>query len=90
MRTNRQEHQHFLENMIIKLLKEGGDPHRVRPNPPFITQSMALRDNHEWQALKSIRTCFMCRKDYKERGFRLKISGNALRTPRIKGGRRSV
>ena len=28
----------------------------------------------------------MCRKDYKERGFKLKISNNASRTPRIKGG----
>ena len=87
MGTNRQEHQHFLEDVVMKLLNEGGDPHRVRPNPPpLTTQPMALRGNHEWQALKSIRTCFVCRKDHKERGFGLEISGNAPRTPRTRGG----
>ena len=46
---------------------------------------MALGGNHEWQALKSIRTCFMCRKDYKERGFELEISSIAIRTLRTRG-----
>ncbi len=43
----RQEHQKFLEQVIVDLMREG-DSCRVRPNPPLIsTTPKSLRGNHE-------------------------------------------
>ena len=81
-----QEHQKFLESVVVELFKEG-DVYRGRPNPPpIITQPHSLRGNHNWQNLKSIRVCVMCRKDNQDRGFGREISGNRGSAPRTRGG----
>ena len=87
-----QEHQKFLENIAVDLLK-AGDPCRVRPLPPITTQPKPLRGNHNWQDLDAIRGCLMCRKNIWEGGcgrevigFRREISGNSGSAPKTRGG----
>ena len=82
-----QEHQKFLENVIVSLLREGGDTHRSRSPPsPAIIQLKLLRGNHEWQDLDAIRMCIICRQDVRERGFGREISGNRGNAPKTRGG----
>ena len=86
----RQEHQKFLEQVVVDLLREG-DFCRVRrrPNPaPITTIPKQLRGNHNWQDMKGSRTCVMCRIDIqdKDRGFGREISGNWGTLPRTRGG----
>ena len=81
-----QEHQKFLESIVVELLKEG-DLCRVRPNPPPITiLPRQLRGSHEWKDLKGSRTCVMCRINIQKRGFGREISGNRGAPPRTRGG----
>ena len=69
------EHQKFLEAVVVDLLQEG-DFCRIHPGPPSLaTLPKPFRDNHEWIDLKSIRACFMCRIDFKNRGFGREVNG---------------
>ena len=81
------EHQKFLEDVVVELLKEGGDSYRdLPPLPSLATKPKPLRGNHEWQDLKSIRMCFQCRKNNRKRTFGTIISGNSVAAPRTRGG----
>lgn len=71
---------------MVDLLREG-DLCRIRSNPPPPTTiAKRLRGNHEWQDLKAIRKCFMCRVNVLSRGFGREVSGNSENAPKIRGG----
>ncbi len=73
-----QEHQKFLEDIVVELLKEGGSSRKLSPPTPIVTQPKPLRGEHEWKDLKRIRACIMCRRDQqKKRSFGTMISGNS-------------
>ena len=60
---------------------------RLRALPPLInTQSRPLRGNYEWQDLKAIRACVLCRRDVQKRDFGREINGNSGGPPRTRGG----
>ena len=72
----RQEHQKFLEQVVVGLLKEGESCRKIPPPPPIITQPKRLQGNHDWQDLGAIRACLMCRRNIKNWVFGREISGN--------------
>ena len=86
-RKERQEHQKFLEQVVMKLLKEGDiSARKHQPPPPVTILPRLLRGNHNWQDLKGSRTCIQCRIDIKGRGFGREISDNSGISPRTRGG----
>ena len=69
------------------LLEEGREGNRSRPSPTSVTTlPKPLRGNHEWQDLKTIRQCLMCRLDRQKRGFGTEISGNSGGASKTRGG----
>ena len=72
------------------LLKEGRKDRRSRQPPtPLSTLPKPVRGNHEWQDLKTVRQCFMCRLDRQKKGFRRfgkEISSNSEGVRKTRGG----
>lgn len=86
MNQSRQEHQRLIEDVVMALSNEGEISRNLPFLPLIITQLKALRGNHEWQDLSSIRKCFKCRKDVQTRAFGNGISENRGGAPRTQGG----
>lgn len=86
----RQEYQTFLEQIIMRLFEEGKPTSQSRQGPTSIsTLPKPVRGNHEWQDLKTIRQCFMCRLDRQKndvKWFDNEISGNNEKVQKIRGG----
>lgn len=86
MGQQRQEHQKFLEQVIVELLKEGKSCRKISSAPRLITQPKNRRGDHDWQDLGSIRVCVVCHRDIHNRGFGREISGNRGSASRTRGG----